>query len=65
MTNLRESEMTEKSSTTPQEFKIIENKLTGEVKLKILRKDAMYVPREVLQDASIFQQVTVLDISNC
>lgn len=25
----------------------------------------MYVPREVLQDATIFRQVTVLDISNC
>ena len=52
-------------NTAPQEFKIIENELTGEVKLKILRKDAMYVPREVLQDATIFCQVTVLDISNC
>ena len=42
-----------------------ENRETGEVKLKILRKDAMYVPREVLQDSSIFDQVTVLDVSNC
>ena len=25
----------------------------------------MYVPREVLQDSSIFEQVTVLDVSNC
>ena len=28
---------------------VTENRETGEVKLKILRKDAMYVPREVLQ----------------
>lgn len=25
----------------------------------------MYVPREVLQDASIFSKVTILDVSNC
>ena len=25
----------------------------------------MYIPREVLQDSSVFEQVTVLDISNC
>mmetsp|Transcript_7846 Transcript_7846/g.11042 ORF Transcript_7846/g.11042 Transcript_7846/m.11042 type:complete len:120 (+) Transcript_7846:1717-2076(+) len=49
----------------PQDFKIIENEISGEVKLKILRRDTQYVPREVLQDASIFRQVTVLDICNC
>ena len=44
MTNFRASVSTEKAP----EFKIIENDATGEVKLKILKKDAMYVPREVL-----------------
>ena len=62
MTNFRVSQQ---STEKPPEFKIIENEANGEVKLKILRKDAMYVPREVLQDATIFRQVTVLDISNC
>lgn len=48
-----------------QDFSISENKSTGEVKLKILRRDVMYIPREVLQESSVFEQVTVLDISNC
>lgn len=40
--------------SVPQDFKIIQNEATSEVKLKILRKDTQYVPREVLQDVSLF-----------
>ena len=53
------------TSPMPQDFRIIENEVSGEVKLKIMRRDIQYVPREVLQDANIFSQVTVLDICNC
>ena len=37
----------------------------SEVKLKVIKKTAMYVPREILSDSTIFSQVTHLDVSNC
>lgn len=48
-----------------EDFSISENELTGDVRLKIHKKELQYIPREVLQDATIFRLVTVLDISNC
>jgi len=37
----------------------------GLLKLRLLHKDMMYIPREVLQDKMQFAHISVLDVSNC
>ena len=48
-----------------EDFTIVCSEDGQEVKLKVLKKNSLYVPREILTEGSVFTQVTVLDVSNC
>ena len=47
------------------EFQLSSSPMSGDLKLKILKRDSIYFPRQVLQEKQIFERVSILDISNC